>query len=171
MLVEEARIGGGRLRTFDGPHDPTFAFTLYLRPCAWRYRRCITACAGRGGMISSRLSASRLISPYLARTRAAWFGQGERARERVIAALANPLAFGFGSISNSAVPSSLRKNAMSHSLYQPDPACVHILQTFPLSPFPFLSPRTNFELTERVPVWPTSVGTITESTVRRPRIR
>lgn len=114
-------------RTFDGSHGPTLAFTLYLRPCAWRYRRYITVCAGRGGMLSSRLSSLRFIPPYsLVQTRAAWFGQCERAEERVIAALANPpLAFGFGSIPNSAISKlspllSVRTRALSHSVHRPD---------------------------------------------------
>lgn len=96
-------------------------------------------------MISTRLSSSRFLSRYnSAHTRTAWFGQGERARERVIAALANPLGFGFGSISNPAVPSSLRKNEMPlpHSVYQPDPTCVSIFPKFfpPLSLFLSHSP-------------------------------
>lgn len=59
-----------------------------------------TVCATREGMISSRFSSSRFISPRnLAQARVAWFGQGERVREGVIAALANPLGSGFYSIS------------------------------------------------------------------------
>ena len=79
-------------------------------------------------MLSSRLSSSRFVSLHLVQTRAAWLGQGERVRERVIAALANPLVFGLGSISNSAISPSLRKNEMSlpHSVYQPDPTCVPV---------------------------------------------
>jgi len=168
---------GGHFRTFDRSHDPTFAFTLYLRPCAWRYRRYITVCARQGGMISTRLSSSRFLSRYnSAHTRTAWFGQGEQARERAIAALANPLGFGFGSISNSAVLSSLRRDKMPlpHSVYQPDPTCVPIFPKFFL-PLPSLSsplppPRTNSKSTARVLTWPPSLGMSTGSTVLLPWI-
>jgi len=155
-------------RTFDGSHDPAFAFTLYLRRGVWRYRRYITVCATRVGMPSSRLSPSRFISPCsLTRVFA-----GERARERVIAALAHPLGFRLGSISNSAVSHSLRRNEMPlpHSVYQPDPTCVRAFPHFFSPLFPSSIPRTYFELTEPVPPCLPSHGTSTESTVLRPWI-
>ena len=140
-----SRVSGGRIgrwsifRTFDGSHDPTFAFTPCLRPCAWRYRGYITDCSTRGGMLCSRLSSSRAISPRkFTQTRA--FGRGKKGGRELIAATADPLGFGLCSISNSAVYPSLRKNEMPlpHSVYQPDPACVPFPNFFVSPPlFPF----------------------------------
>jgi hypothetical protein len=73
---------------------------------------------GRGEMLSFRLSSSS----YNNLTRAGIAGRVRR--ESAIADLLNPLGFRFGSISNTAVSHSLRKNEMPlpHSVFQPDPS-------------------------------------------------
>ena len=121
----------------------TFAFTLDLRLCAEIQTVCSGLFGAKERMLLFRPSSSRFVSTYsLAKTRIAGFGQGGRTRERVIAARADPLGFRFGSISNSAVSHSLRKNEMPlpHSVYQPDPTCVSISQKFSFLSPPFPTP-------------------------------